>query len=103
MKKTASSSAAIPRERRPDGLQKLFLWLIVLDYFLLSHFLLRMDSMTLNAGTTISFLLFGYNGLLAYLCFKRARRSGDFYIIYPTLAAILLAFILFLYFFFLIA
>ncbi len=59
--------------------------------------------MTLNAGTTISLLLFGYNGLLVYLCFKRARRGGDYYIIYPTLAAILLAFILFLYFFFLVA
>ncbi|MEI8595472.1 hypothetical protein [Photobacterium sp. Hal280] len=103
MKRAASSSAIVPSERRPDSLQKLFLWLIVLDYFLLSHFLLRMHSMTLNTGTTISFLLLGYNGLLSYLCFKRARRSGDFYIIYPTLAAILLAFILFLYFFFLIA
>ncbi len=91
------------KTRKPDTLQKIFLWLIIVDYALLAFFLLQLSSLTLKAGTAISSLLVFYNGLLTYFCFQRAKRHDDNYIIYPTLSATLLAFIFFLYFFFLLA
>ncbi|MCG6235906.1 hypothetical protein [Vibrio furnissii] len=84
-----------------DGLKKAFLWLIVIDYCLLGLFLLQLTSLTLHAGTSISLLLMMYNILLSFLCFQRTNKQES-YIIYPTLSATLLAFICFLYFFFLI-
>ncbi|MFV0486688.1 MAG: hypothetical protein ACK5NL_05830 [Vibrio fluvialis] len=84
-----------------DGLKKAFLWLIVIDYCLLGLFLLQLTSLTLHAGTSISLLLMVYNILLSFLCFQRTSKQES-YIIYPTLSATLLAFICFLYFFFLI-
>ncbi|QXO18282.1 MULTISPECIES: hypothetical protein [Vibrio] len=84
-----------------DTLKKAFLWLIVLDYCLLALFLTQLTNLTLHAGTSISLLLLIYNILLSFLCFQRTSQR-DAYIIYPTLSATLLAFICFLYFFFLI-
>ncbi|KLV09995.1 MULTISPECIES: hypothetical protein [Photobacterium] len=89
------------RTRRPDTLQKTFLWLIVIDYCLLAMFLLKLNALTLRQGTLISLLLVFYNVILTFLCFQRANRRDDSYIVYPTLSATLLAFICFLYFFFL--
>ncbi|PWI33011.1 hypothetical protein DI392_11905 [Vibrio albus] len=89
--------------RKPDRLQKVFAWLIVIDYLMLTAFLIRLTSLTLNEGVTISALLVLYNTLLTFLCFRRSRRSDDYYTIYPILSATLLAFILFLYFFFMLA
>jgi hypothetical protein len=89
--------------RKPDRLQKVFAWLIVIDYLMLAAFLLQLTSLTLNKGVTISVLLVLYNTLLTFLCFRRARRAEDYYTIYPILSATLLAFILFLYFFFMLA
>lgn len=86
---------------RKDTLKKAFMWLIVLDYCLLGLFLTQLTSLTLHGGTSISLLLLLYNILLSFLCFQRTTRR-DAYIIYPTLSATLLAFICFLYFFFLI-
>ncbi|SHO55678.1 hypothetical protein [Vibrio quintilis] len=86
---------------KKNGMQKFFLWLIVVDYALLTLFLTQLSSLTLRGGTGISLLLVIYNVLLTFLCFQRTRRR-DTYIIYPTLSATLLAFICFLYFFFLI-
>ncbi|PJC86422.1 hypothetical protein CSW98_09425 [Vibrio sp. HA2012] len=88
--------------RKPDLLQKVFAWLVVIDYLLLSTFLLKLNSLTLNAGVSISILLVFYNILLTFLCFRRARRAEDFYTVYPVLSATLLAFVLFLYFFFML-
>jgi hypothetical protein len=57
--------------------------------------------MTLDAGTGISTLLLLYNVLLTFLCFQRTSNQ-EAHIIYPTLSATLLAFVCFLYYFFLI-
>ncbi|MEJ2765312.1 hypothetical protein VV869_15230 [Photobacterium sp. MCCC 1A19761] len=90
------------RIRRPDSLQKLFLWLIIFDYLLLTMFLVKLHTLPLNTGSAISLLLVVYNTLLAFLCFRRARRQTDYYIVYPVISATLLALICFLYFFFLL-
>ncbi|MEZ8143204.1 hypothetical protein A1OO_06255 [Enterovibrio norvegicus FF-33] len=84
-----------------DPLKKALLWLVVLDYVLLTLFLFLLPNLTLNGGTLISTLLMLYNLLLSVLCFQRTSHQ-DGYIIYPTLSATLLAFVCFLYFFFLI-
>ncbi|MFB9134716.1 hypothetical protein M1D72_12025 [Vibrio sp. AK197] len=84
-----------------DILKKAFLWLIVIDYLILGLFLFRLSSLSLNAGTIVSGLVLFYNILLSFLCFQRTSRRES-YIIYPTLSATLLAFICFLYFFFLV-
>lgn len=89
--------------RKKDGLQKVFLWLIVIDYFLLFFFIYRFNRLTLSGGVTISLMLFTYNSLLTFICFHRAKRHSDYYIIYPVLTATLLTFISFIYFFFLVA
>ncbi|MGR4990539.1 hypothetical protein ACPV3U_13280 [Vibrio rotiferianus] len=84
-----------------DGLKKAFLWLIVFDYILLGFFLTQLWSLSLNSGTMISMLLVIYNVLLTFLCFQRTNKQ-DAYIIYPIISATLLAFVCFLYFFFLV-
>ncbi|MDN3609449.1 hypothetical protein ACODM8_03830 [Vibrio ostreicida] len=86
---------------KKDVLQKAFLWLIIIDYMLLSLFLSQLYNLTLNGGTAISTLLLIYNVLMTSLCFQRTDKR-DAYIIYPTLSATLLAFVCFLYFFFLV-
>ncbi|MDF2152602.1 hypothetical protein [Vibrio sp. CAU 1672] len=86
---------------KKDELKKAFLWLIILDYLLLAFFLFQLSSLSLNSGTMISLLLVLYNILLTFLCFQRTSNQ-DSYIIYPTLSATLLAFVCFLYFFFLV-
>ncbi|MCL9776517.1 hypothetical protein [Vibrio methylphosphonaticus] len=86
---------------QPDSLKKAFLWLVIIDYMLLALFLSQLPTLTLKAGTGISLLLVIYNVLLSFLCFRRTQQR-DGYIIYPTLSATLLAFICFLYFFFLV-
>ncbi|WP_259346502.1 hypothetical protein [Vibrio rotiferianus] len=86
---------------KKDGLKKAFLWLIVFDYILLGFFLTQLWSLSLNSGTMISMLLVIYNVLLTFLCFQRTNKQ-DSYIIYPIISATLLAFVCFLYFFFLV-
>ncbi|WP_237665834.1 hypothetical protein, partial [Vibrio sp. V26_P1S5P106] len=86
---------------KKDGLKKVFLWLIILDYLLLGFFLTQLWNLSLNSGTLISLLLLIYNVLLTFICFQRTKRQ-DSYIIYPILSATLLAFVCFLYFFFLV-
>ncbi|EKM25661.1 putative membrane protein [Vibrio harveyi] len=49
----------------------------------------------------ISLLLVVYNVLLVSFCYQRTS-NHDSYIIYPVLSATLLAFVFFLYFFFLV-
>ncbi|ENM5935551.1 hypothetical protein CTB58_003406 [Vibrio mimicus] len=84
-----------------DRLRKALLWLIILDYILLAFFLAQLSSLTLNNGTIISLLLFVYNIQLFSLCFQNTNHR-DSYIIYPTISATLLAFVYFLYFFFMV-
>ncbi|MDD1781867.1 hypothetical protein LRP49_11845 [Enterovibrio sp. ZSDZ35] len=84
-----------------DLIKKAFLWLVVVDYLLLGMFLFLLPTLTLSGGTAISTLLMLYNLLLSVLCFQRVAHQHS-HIIYPTLSATLLAFIFFLYFFFLV-
>ncbi|WP_223159390.1 hypothetical protein [Vibrio sp. Y2-5] len=83
------------------NLKKALLWLIVVDYFLLTTFLFQLTHLTINSGTSISLLLVIYNVILTGLCFLQTTKY-ETYIIYPTITATLLSFICFLYFFFLI-
>ncbi|WP_322804336.1 hypothetical protein SO574_18870 [Vibrio alfacsensis] len=84
-----------------DPIKKAFLWLIIFDYLLLAFFLSQLSTLNLNSGTMISLLLVVYNILLVSLCYQRTSHQ-DAYIIYPVLSATLLAFVCFLYFFFLV-
>ncbi|PKF51192.1 hypothetical protein [Enterovibrio nigricans] len=84
-----------------DMIKKVFLWLVVVDYLLLGLFLFLLPTLTLRGGTAISTLLMLYNLLLSFLCFQRSSHQHS-HIIYPTLSATLLAFVCFLYFFFLV-
>ncbi|WP_325893188.1 hypothetical protein [Grimontia sp. NTOU-MAR1] len=86
---------------KKDTVKKAFLWLVVFDYVLLALFLSQLSNLTLNGGIFISTLLMLYNLLLSGLCFQRTSHQ-DSYIIYPTISATMLAFVCFLYFFFLV-
>ena len=70
-------------KRKVDKLQRVFLWLILIDYALLIAFLTQIESLHLTISTIVSALLVVYNILLSHLCFKRANRRSDSYIIYP--------------------
>ncbi|NLS13724.1 hypothetical protein HGP28_12555 [Vibrio sp. SM6] len=85
----------------PDLIKKCLLWLVVVDYPLLGLFLLLLPDLHLSGGTLISALLLIYNLLLSVICFHRTAQQ-DTYIIYPILSATLLAFVCFLYYFFLV-
>jgi hypothetical protein len=93
--------APAPNKPKRDALQKVFLWLIIFDYLLLTFFLTQLSILNLSSGTMISLLLVVYNILLVSLCYQRTSHR-DAYIIYPVLSATLLAFVCFLYFFFLV-
>ncbi|GAA4873083.1 hypothetical protein [Ferrimonas pelagia] len=75
----------------PDGLQKYFLYLIIADWLLLilGGFLLSRVSFVYAAVICIMLLL--YNVLLVKLCFIRARRASDGYLLYPVVTACLVA------------
>ena len=94
-------SVPAPNKSKNDSLKKAFLWLIIFDYLLLTFFLSQLSSLNLNSGTMISLLLVVYNILLVSFCYQRTS-NDDSYIIYPVLSATLLAFVCFLYFFFLV-
>lgn len=91
----------MPSTTHSDPIKKFFLWLVVVDYLLLGLFLLLISDLSLNGGTLISALLLMYNLLLNMVCFQRPAHQ-DTHIIYPILSATLLAFICFIYFFFLV-
>jgi len=88
------------RRKGPDGLQKAFLYLILLDWFMLFYISTEMRHMTFRHGVLASFMLTMFNLILMNLCFRRARRSGDTYLLYPVIAGALFSFILMSYFFF---
>ncbi|KXF81074.1 hypothetical protein [Enterovibrio coralii] len=90
-----------PVSSSTDSIKKVFLWLVVIDYCLLGLFLFLLPDLTLSGGTIISALLMFYNLLLAFLCFQRPSHQHS-HIIYPVISATLLAFVCFLYFFFLV-
>lgn len=83
----------------PDGLQKLFLYLILIDWFVLFYLVSQITNITFRHGAFVSILLGAFNLLLVGLCFKRARRGGDGYLLYPVIFGALLSFIMVFYFF----
>ncbi|WP_394202878.1 hypothetical protein [Shewanella waksmanii] len=90
------------KRKGPDGLQKLFLYLILLHWLILIYTATTIQDMTFRHGVLASLMLALFNLILVNLCYRRARRSGDSYLIYPVVAGALLAFILMSYFFFFI-
>ncbi|WP_076413061.1 hypothetical protein [Shewanella sp. UCD-KL12] len=90
----------IYRRKGPDGLQKLFLYLILLDWFILLYISTEIKHMTFRHGAVASIMLTLFNLILVNLCYRRARRSGDSYLIYPVIAGALFSFVLMSYFFF---
>ncbi|WP_144212004.1 hypothetical protein [Shewanella donghaensis] len=88
------------KRKGPDGLQKLFLYLILLEWFLLIYTTTTISRMTFRQGMMTLVLLLGFNLILGKLCTKRAKRSTDGYIIYPVICGGLLSFLLMLFFIF---
>ncbi|MPY25256.1 hypothetical protein FM037_00260 [Shewanella psychropiezotolerans] len=90
-----------PNKRKgPDGLQKIFLYLILLDWFILLYVSTDIRHMPFRHGAMASLMLAVFNLILVNLCIRRARRSGDSYLIYPVIAGALFSFVLMSYFFF---
>ncbi len=83
----------------PDGLQKLFLYLILIDWFVLTYLGTQINTMNFAYGAFVSLLLGSFNLLLVGLCFKRARRTEDGYLLYPVVFGALLSFGMVVYFF----
>ena len=92
--------AGTHKRKGPDGLQKLFLYLILLDWFILLYISTEIKHMPFRYGAMASLMLTVFNLILVNLCVRRARRSGDSYLIYPVIAGALFSFVLMSYFFF---
>ena len=75
---------------RADGLQKLLLYLILLNFWLLYLYVAHFVRLPLTLALLVSLLCIGYNLLLCHLAVHRARRSTDGYIIYPVLISALM-------------
>ncbi|TKB47812.1 hypothetical protein FCL40_15170 [Ferrimonas sediminicola] len=84
----------------PDRLQKVFLYLILVNWLVAGLLLLKLDQLSfvagLLAGGGIAMLQF----LLLKLSLMRARRAGDGYLLYPVLSSTLLIVLLLIGFFF---
>ena len=87
------------QRKGPDGLQKLFLYLILIDWFVLLYLCTQIDNITFGNGAFVSALLSAFNLLLVGLCFKRARRTEDGYLLYPVIFGAIISFGLVFYFF----
>ncbi|MCS6099610.1 hypothetical protein ACRN93_15760 [Shewanella baltica] len=85
-----------------DKLQKVFLYLILLNWLLLIIVAFNMNTLRFSHGVMISIMIFIYNYFLAHLCFIRAARAQDAYLIYPVVIGALSSFFLVVYFFFLL-
>ncbi|MBW3139396.1 hypothetical protein KUV42_00520 [Ferrimonas balearica] len=62
--------------------------------------MLVVDSLSFLYSSAIALLVVAYNVLLMKLCFIRARRSSDGYLLYPVVFAALVSFALLGYVFF---
>lgn len=82
-----------------DGLQKLFLYLIILDWFILIYLFTEIKYLPFRYGVAASIMIIFFNLILMKLCFKRARRTTDSYLIYPVIGGALFSFSLVGYFF----
>lgn len=88
------------QRKGPDGLQKLFLYLILIDWFVLIYISFEIREFTFRHGSMASVMLTIFNLILVNLCYRRARRAEDSYLLYPVIGGALLSFILMAYFFF---
>ncbi len=88
------------KRKGPDGLQKIFLYLILLEWFLLIYTTTTISRMTFRQGLLTLALLLGFNLILGKVCTKRAKRTTDGYIIYPVICGGLLSLLLLVYFIF---
>ncbi|MGI2258633.1 hypothetical protein [Shewanella sp. GXUN23E] len=73
--------------RGPDGPQKVFLYLILLGWLMLIWLALNIHSMSSRYGIISSLLLLLFNLLLVAICYRRARRTDDGYLIYPVVGS----------------
>ncbi len=87
------------QRKGPDGLQKLFLYLILTDWFVLLYLGTQVNNITFRHGAFVSVLLSAFNVLLVGLCFKRARRAEDGYLLYPVIFGAIFSFLLVFYLF----
>lgn len=90
---------ALAGQRRVDFLQKFFMYLIIIDWVLLIVTSLKIQSLNSYYGSSISALLIIYNAFLCHISFVRAKRSRDAYLNYPVSMGMLIATLLFSYFF----
>ncbi|SHH17295.1 hypothetical protein [Ferrimonas marina] len=79
----------------PDRLQKYFLYLIVIDWVLLALGWYFLERLSFSYGIVVCVMLLLYNALLVKLCFFRARRASDGYLLYPVTFACVMAGVLF--------
>ncbi|MGI2066177.1 hypothetical protein [Shewanella sp. MF08487] len=91
--------AASVNRNGSDKLQKVFLYLILLNLLLLAVISLNMNTLRFSNGVIILMMMFTYNYFLAQLCYIRAARSQDAYLIYPVVIGALSSFFLVVYFF----
>ncbi|MFT5787961.1 MAG: hypothetical protein ACI8SJ_000056 [Shewanella sp.] len=84
----------------PDLLQKLFLYLILFDWAVLIYLISEVKEMSFIYGSMTSIIVAAFNLILVNLCFRRARRAGDSYQIYPVIIGALMSFALVAFFFF---
>lgn len=70
---------------RADGVQKLLLYLILLNYWLLYLYAAHIFVLPAGLAALVSLLCIAYNLLLCRLTVRRARRQTDGYIVYPVL------------------
>ncbi|GIU04226.1 hypothetical protein C9I43_14340 [Shewanella morhuae] len=84
-----------------DKLQKVFLYLILLNLLLLTVVSININTLRFSHGVIVLIMMFIYNYFLVHLCYIRAARSQDAYLIYPVVIGALSSFFLVVYFFFL--
>lgn len=88
------------KRRGPDGPQKMFLYLILLGWLMLIWLALNLTSMSNRYGIVSASLLFVFNLLLVGICYRRARRTDDGYLIYPVVGSAIGSYLLMTWYFF---
>ncbi|USD36243.1 hypothetical protein [Ferrimonas sp. SCSIO 43195] len=84
----------------PDRLQKVFLYLILVNWLVAGLLMMKIDSLSFLAGTLAGGGIIMLQFFLLKLTLMRARRAGDGYLLYPVTASTLLIVLLLIGFFF---
>ncbi|BDY05660.1 hypothetical protein [Ferrimonas sp. YFM] len=85
----------------PDRLQKVFLYLILVNWLVAGLLLLKLEELSFLAGVLAGSGVVMLQFLLLKLSLMRARRAGDGYLLYPVVISTLLIVMLLIGFFFL--